>query len=62
MDKKGCKFNVPGTRRLFKAIKRFPKFTNVVRKLSVDITRRLLHVNFFMKSAMQERVVNIELV
>ena len=49
---------VPGTRSLFQSVKRFVKFADIMRKLGVPETYWLMHIESFMKFAMDKCIFN----
>ena len=51
----------PGPGSLFETIERFMEFTDIGRIGCINITRRLLHVNLFLKVAMEKGIGHIKL-
>jgi hypothetical protein len=60
-NKKAIHFGIPSSGSLLETIKRFLEATNKAR-VSLDIARRLFHVDFFLQISMQEGGFNIHLI
>jgi hypothetical protein len=60
VKKKTINFSIPGLRSLLKTIERFLKATYKT-GVTLNIARRLFHVDFFLQIPMQEGIFNIHL-